>query len=177
MGVRHLTNKQKLLLGVVGVGGIAVFTDQLLLAPSASSAAMPVESMPAAPVAPTPVAGTTARPDPSAPQDLRHLLADASASLASFDQVRDAFYREPPPTPENPKPPVDTDVPSQPIGISLTSVLVGSNGSVAVINGRMYRVGHVVQEYTIVAIDQFEVTLERDGERVTVRVPVKGQSG
>lgn len=177
--MRHLTNKQKLLLGVIGVGGGAVVADQLLLAPSASSAAaMPVESAPAAPVAPRTVATTSAKPDQSTGPDLRDLLADASISLASLEGVRDAFHREPPPIPEDPKATaIGERKARQPTGISLTSVLVGANGSVAVINGRMYRVGHVVDQYTIVAIDEFEVTLERDGERVTIRVPVKGQSG
>jgi MSHA biogenesis protein MshK len=55
-------------------------------------------------------------------------------------------------------------------GSRLQSVLISSNRSVAVIDGRAVRLGERVGDATVVAIEPAEVTLQRGAERQTLKL-------
>ncbi len=52
-----------------------------------------------------------------------------------------------------------------PPGIVLSCIMRGPKGCIAIINNRAVKVGHMVEDATVVRIDQFSVELERKGRR------------
>ena len=57
--------------------------------------------------------------------------------------------------------------------LSLKGILHDENGAVACINGSMLSVGDVILGFTVRAIGQWDVTLEKQGKSVVLALPIK----
>ena len=162
-----------LLLGSFGIGGkrkATASSDELILTDDPIDASQPVRS-----------AKKSLRWDRAA----QWIAADAlMVSAAADSRWREPFAKfKTPPKVEETKPPETTDTPSATqlpettpgaAGLALQSVLVGPQRRVAMINGRMYRVGDTVPkreadkpvgvEFQIASIRAEGVELERGGK-------------
>ena len=59
--------------------------------------------------------------------------------------------------------------------LALRAILVGGGNSLANINGVILSRGESIDGYTLMAINEFEVVLARDGQRVTLSLVSKNQ--
>ncbi len=80
------------------------------------------------------------------------------------------------PRPEKPDPPTAEKAPDPPAkhdktrGLRVTAIMGGPEGNVAIINGSVYRQGQTVKGATIKKIGRYQVELEAEGRRFTIRI-------
>ena len=133
------------------------------------------EAAPAATVMPSSVSPVV--PTPSQP------LKGAMTVVWPTDMARDPFHSDlvfPPaaPAPE-PKSDVPVVVPPSGPGVDYASIVrekINLKGTIlgerpiAMMNGRVYRLGEVLEGFTIVEIEKNQITVEREGTRFVVTV-------
>ena len=158
-------SRQKLvLLGGVSVVGLAVVVRMMSSGP---------ESAPAATIA------------PPADAPLMTSMAPAKPAVAvtwPADVARDPFHSDLvfPPAAPTPQPKVEVPVVTPvPVAVDLSALVreklhlkgtILGERPVAMMNGRVYRVGEVVEGFKIVEIEKNRIAVERDGTRLVVAV-------
>ncbi|MHC5113197.1 MAG: hypothetical protein ACYTGP_02060 [Planctomycetota bacterium] len=174
-----LTNRQKSGAAVAVVCVTALAVDKLILAPPSGASASPAPAVnAAAPALPAPPVEdpndvTIDGPTP------RALLAERFESLAAehgFDSttVPDAFQ-----APAHWQPDETVDVPEVPDSAEaadfrakhrLTACMANGGGGIAVINGRGYRVGAMVDGYKLLKVEERSVVLDSGTTKVHLTI-------
>jgi hypothetical protein len=164
--VNKLSRQKIVMLGGLSVVAAAVGIRLLSSGP---------ESAPAATV--TSSSAINLDPTPSQP------VKGAMAVVWPTDMARDPFHSDrvfPPAAPPEPK---QQEAPTvvAPVGLSvdyaaivrekmnLKGTILGER-PIAMMNGRVYRIGEVLEGFTIVEIEKNQITVEREGTRFVVTV-------
>ena len=133
------------------------------------------ESAPAATI--TPPSATPIVPTPAQP------VQGATAVEWPTDMARDPFHSErvfpPAAPPPEPKPDVPVVVTPSALPVDYAAIVrekfnlkgtILGERPIAMMNGRVYRIGEVLEGFTIVEIEKNQITVEREGTRFVVTV-------
>lgn len=165
-----MLNRRTVLIGLVGVGGIALLADRSLLSKAnamTSDLAGAVEQAKKA----TAIADTLQSGDPVQIQDLLNRLVDeegtsTDAAQPSLFGMLTSFSESPEPV-EGTGSRSDVSPNPSPAGDRVSMIITTRNGGLAVVNGRAMQQGETVGGVTLLAVHPDRVVLDgRGGTRV-----------